>query len=104
MPSDTFVTASPEWGWLVILYFFFGGIAGGSYALAALIHLFGAPEDRPLARIGYYVAFPAVLLCAPAADRRPDPAGALLAHDDPVGNASCRCSSGGRRCRSDRGR
>ena len=65
MPSDTYVTAPPEWHWLVILYFFFGGIAGGSYALAALIQLFGSPEDRPLARLGYYVAFPAVLLCAP---------------------------------------
>ena len=65
MLSDTFVTASPEWGWLVIFYFFFGGIAGGSYAIAALIYLFGAPEDRPLGRIGYYVSFPAVVLCAP---------------------------------------
>jgi formate-dependent nitrite reductase membrane component NrfD len=65
MPSDTYVTASPGWHWLVILYFFFGGIAGGSYALAALIYLFGAPEDRPLARLGFYVAFPAVLLCGP---------------------------------------
>jgi len=65
MPSDTYVTASPEWHWLVILYFFFGGIAGGSYALAALIYLFGAPADRPLARLGFYAAFPAVVLCAP---------------------------------------
>jgi protein NrfD len=65
MPSDTYVTSSPEWGWLVVLYFFFGGIAGGSYALAALIHLFGSPEDRPLARLGYYLAFPAVMICAP---------------------------------------
>src|SRR5437762_14237421 len=65
MPSDTYVTASPEWHWLVILYFFFGGIAGGSYALAALIHLFGSVADRPLARLGFYIAFPAVVLCAP---------------------------------------
>jgi formate-dependent nitrite reductase membrane component NrfD len=65
MLSDTFVTASPEWGWLIIFYFFFGGIAGGSYAIAALIYLAGAPEDRPLGRIGFYVSFPAVLLCAP---------------------------------------
>jgi len=65
MPSDTYVTAPPEWRWLVITYFFLGGIAGGSYAIAALIYLFGAPEDRPLGRLGYYVAFPAVLVCAP---------------------------------------
>src|SRR3954463_6630792 len=65
MPSDTYTTAPPEWHWLIILYFFFGGIAGGSYALATLIRLFGSVADRPLARLGFYVAFPAVLLCAP---------------------------------------
>ena len=65
MPSDTFFTQAPEWTWLVILYFFFGGIAGGSYFIAALIDLFGSELDRPLARLGYLVAFPAVLLCGP---------------------------------------
>src|SRR5207248_2311525 len=65
MPSDTYVTAAPEWTWYVIIYFFLGGIAGGSYFIAALIDLFGEPEDHALARIGYFVAFPAVLLCAP---------------------------------------
>ena len=28
----------------------------------ALIDLFGRPEDRPLARLGYYIAFPCVVL------------------------------------------
>jgi formate-dependent nitrite reductase membrane component NrfD len=65
MPSDTFFTQPPEWGWLIILYFFFGGIAGGSYFFAALIDLLGEEVDRPLARIGYLIAFPAVLLCGP---------------------------------------
>src|SRR3712207_4941729 len=65
MPSSTYATAPPEWHWLVIVYFFFGGLAGGSYALAALIELFRAEADRPLARLGYLVAFPAVLLCRP---------------------------------------
>lgn len=54
--SDTFFTAPPEWRWLVIGYFFIGGIAGGSYVIAALLDLFGAPRDRPLARLGYYAA------------------------------------------------
>src|SRR6266511_1437929 len=35
--TDTFFTAAPRWEWFVILYFFFGGTAGGSYAIAALI-------------------------------------------------------------------
>jgi formate-dependent nitrite reductase membrane component NrfD len=63
--SDTVFSAAPEWGWLVVLYFFFGGIAGGSYVIAALIDLVGAEADRPLARLGYLIAFPAVLLCGP---------------------------------------
>jgi protein NrfD len=61
-PSSTWFTASPRWGWLIVLYFFLGGLAGGSYFLAALIELFGRREDRPLARLGYYVAFPLVAI------------------------------------------
>ena len=59
---DTFFTASPRWEWLIVFYFFVGGIAGGAYFLAALIDFFGRPEDRPLARLGYYIALPAVVI------------------------------------------
>ncbi|MBI2526250.1 MAG: polysulfide reductase NrfD [Candidatus Rokubacteria bacterium] len=62
MPS-TYFTAGPHWRWLIVLYFFVGGIAGGTYFLAALIDCAGRPGDRPLARLGYYVAFPAVIVC-----------------------------------------
>jgi formate-dependent nitrite reductase membrane component NrfD len=61
-PSSTFFSAPPDWGWLIVFYFFFGGLAGGCYFLAALIDLLGRPEDRPLARMGYYIAFPCVIL------------------------------------------
>ena len=61
LPS-TWFTSPPHWQWLIILYFFVGGLAGGSFFIAALIDLFGRPEDRPLGRLGYYIAFPAVLL------------------------------------------
>jgi formate-dependent nitrite reductase membrane component NrfD len=61
-PSSTYFSAPPDWGWLIVFYFFFGGLAGGCYFLAVLIDLFGRPEDRPLARLGYYVAFPCVVL------------------------------------------
>jgi len=64
-PSDTYFTAPAEWHWLVIVYFFFGGLAGGSYAIAAMIDLFGAPSDRALSRLGYLVAFPTLVLCGP---------------------------------------
>jgi protein NrfD len=55
--SDTFFTASPHWAWWIVLYFFVGGIAGSAFFLASLLHLFGRPADRPLVRLGYYVAF-----------------------------------------------
>ena len=56
-PSSTFFSVPPEWGWLIVWYFFFGGLAGGCYFLAVLIDFFGRAEDRPLARLGYYISF-----------------------------------------------
>lgn len=61
MPSTLF-SAPPEWRWLIVCYFFLGGLAGGSFFIAALIDLAGHPEDRPLARIGYFIAFPAIVI------------------------------------------
>jgi formate-dependent nitrite reductase membrane component NrfD len=61
LPS-TWFTSGPHWQWLIVSYFFVGGLAGGSFFLAALIDLFGRAEDRPLARLGYLIAFPAVVL------------------------------------------
>ena len=60
--SSTFFSAPPDWGWLIVFYFFFGGLAGGSYFLAVLIDMFGRPEDRQLARLGYYISFPCILI------------------------------------------
>ena len=62
VPSSTWFTTAPHWQWYIVLYFFIGGLAGGCYFLAAVIDLFGRRADRPLARLGYYVAFPAVLV------------------------------------------
>jgi protein NrfD len=55
--------ADPEWGWWITLYFFLGGIAAGAYFVATLIDLVGQEADRPLARLGYRLAFPLVALC-----------------------------------------
>jgi formate-dependent nitrite reductase membrane component NrfD len=55
--------ADPEWGWWIILYFYLGGIAAGAFFTATLIELVGSPEDRELPRVGYWIAFPLVLLC-----------------------------------------
>src|SRR5256886_15754895 len=61
--SSTFFTAAPHWRWLIVGYFFLGGLAGGSYFLATLMDLFGKSEDRPLVRLAYLIAFPAVCVC-----------------------------------------
>jgi protein NrfD len=59
---NLFVT-DPEWHWWIILYFFFGGIAAGAYFTATLIDLVGSERQRELSRMGYWIAFPLVLLC-----------------------------------------
>ncbi len=59
-PSDTFYTKSPHWGWLIVFYFFLGGLAGGSAFLGGLIDLFGARQDRFAARIGHLLAAPLI--------------------------------------------
>jgi formate-dependent nitrite reductase membrane component NrfD len=53
-----------SWPWyLVAVYFFLGGIAAGSYLLAAIGDIFGDEEDWPLVRIGHYIAVIAVIIC-----------------------------------------
>ena len=53
---DTFFTEPPHFRWLIILYFFVGGISGGALLLAGLVRLFGHPEDRPFVRLASYLS------------------------------------------------
>jgi formate-dependent nitrite reductase membrane component NrfD len=53
----------PDWTWYILFYFFLAGLSGGSYFLAALLRVFGRRGDEPAARVGYYVAFVAFLIC-----------------------------------------
>jgi formate-dependent nitrite reductase membrane component NrfD len=62
-PSDTFFTLRPHWDWLIVFYFFLGGISAGSYVFSAILDIFGRPTDRPLARLGYKIAMATVVLC-----------------------------------------
>jgi len=57
------IVAAPHWGWYITLYFFFGGIAAGAYFIGTMIDLFGRERDRPIAKAGYIIAFPLVVLC-----------------------------------------
>ena len=54
---------SPQWLWYILFYFFFAGLAGGSYAVATLLRLSGEARDEPAARIGFYVSLVATVLC-----------------------------------------
>lgn len=46
----------PHWLWEIIVYFFVGGVAGGSSVVAAVASRFGSPEDEPIVRVGRYLA------------------------------------------------
>lgn len=55
--------SAPGWEYWILLYFFFGGLAGGSYAIGTLIRLFGAPADQRAARIAFIVSLVALIPC-----------------------------------------
>lgn len=61
--AEHFVRA-PGWTWFILFYFFLAGLAGGSYGIATLLRLYGNRSDEPMVRLGYYVAFPAMLVGA----------------------------------------
>ena len=55
--------APPEWQWWILGYFFFGGLAGGSYALGTLLRFGGDPRDELAARIAFIASFIALIPC-----------------------------------------
>ena len=57
------VLKQSTWGWEIILYFFFGGLAAGCYIIASIASLFGSPEDRVVTRTGYYLSLLVLLPC-----------------------------------------
>jgi protein NrfD len=54
----------PNWGWWIVLYFFFGGVTGGVYFAAAWLDLFGDLNDRAAMRLGHLLALPLIILCS----------------------------------------
>jgi protein NrfD len=48
--------------WLVVTYFFVGGLAGAAQVLTTLVDMVGRSADRPLARHGRYVALAGALM------------------------------------------
>ncbi len=59
------VLKAPFWRWEIIWYFFFGGLAAGSYVITTIASFFGSREDRAATRVGYYLSLLALLPCPP---------------------------------------
>jgi len=59
---DHFVRA-PAWEWWILLYFFCAGIAGGAYALGAMLRFWGSPRDEGITRAAFITSFIALIFC-----------------------------------------
>lgn len=53
------VIKAPHWRWLIIVYFFLGALAGGSYTISVIADF--VSKDRALVRAGRYISLAAVL-------------------------------------------
>jgi len=54
---------SADWPLLIDLYFFLAGLAGGAFVVATIADLLGGERNRSVVRVGYYLAFLAVIPC-----------------------------------------
>ena len=50
-----------EWGWLVAIYLFLGGVGAGAYTIAAMNGFLGEAVE-PSTTIGLWISFPALLI------------------------------------------
>ena len=48
---------SADWPFVIDLYFFLGGIAGGAFVIATIANLMDGQRYRDAIRVGYYLAF-----------------------------------------------
>lgn len=62
-PASEHFVGPPHWEWYILGYFLFAGLSGGSYALATLLRHWGTGRDEEAARLGFLVAFPAIVVC-----------------------------------------
>lgn len=54
---------SPHWPFLIDVYFFLGGLAGGAFVIATVANLLDARRYRDVVRTGYYLTLAALLPC-----------------------------------------
>lgn len=55
------VIHKPHWKWLIICYFFLGGISSASYVIAAIAELWGGRDGKPITRVGRYLSLAALI-------------------------------------------
>jgi formate-dependent nitrite reductase membrane component NrfD len=54
---------SPHWPFLIDVYFFLGGLAGGAFVIATVANLLDVRRYRDVVRTGYYLALAALIPC-----------------------------------------
>ena len=57
------VIHKPHWKWLIIVYFFLGGLSSASYVLASITAFMSGREARQITRTGRYISLAALLPC-----------------------------------------
>src|SRR5262245_8928437 len=55
------VLHAPHWNWLIIVYFFLGGISSAAYVIASIAELFGGREGVAIKRAGRYLSLAALI-------------------------------------------
>jgi formate-dependent nitrite reductase membrane component NrfD len=51
-----------HWSWEIVLYFFLGGLAGGTFLVSTIASLLGFEKDRSIVRTGRYISFICLLI------------------------------------------
>ncbi|HEV8586896.1 MAG TPA: NrfD/PsrC family molybdoenzyme membrane anchor subunit [Methylomirabilota bacterium] len=54
---------SPHWPFLIDVYFFLGGLAGGAFVIATVANLIDSARYRDVIRVGYYLSLLVLLPC-----------------------------------------
>lgn len=55
------VVKGPHWNWMIIVYFFLGGISSASYVISCIAELIGGKENEQIERVGRYLALAALI-------------------------------------------
>ena len=62
---DISLLQAPVWKWEIALYFWFGGISGGSYVIGRLAERFGGERFRHVSDLAHYISFASLLPSPP---------------------------------------